>query len=516
MLLGFVNRAVDYLEKHMDDQDDSRIAQLKNIDLNNLKSELRKDLGSSLGTMNSTVDTLLKAGQDSFDRFIDVPQKEKINNDIDKLFNVKLDSEDNSFVDDQSSLEELLNFYDLGDDMLLDVDKFDHRFSSRQYDPSRIRNNVVDEEKLERDFENFVGHTPRSNKDVLELQNDFEKFVASDLTKRKNRDFDEYVYIKDDNNTPDFANHNRRLSNPGIMEDPVIPAARRQVNEEPSFTMSEEDSKLLDLIARNVERNQVRSSFEDNYRPGNKNESLDDVFSDVVSNESVDDDISLDQIVDDETVENLIDYASDDDSVTPVDKNDIIKLLQDMDVANQKNYYDDYQIDAENDIYSEDILPIQETYQNIQQQPGFVNSLIDDLRTKMIEEDEKRQAIEEEYAKVFDRIHKSYPYLSSGFIRSVYELKDSIANEYPYNTKIIVLHRLVFKEVEYLRQFVEIALSHNFSINADEDKMIVDVFKEYINTDGKIITSIFDVSNQAALLGGEYDGYRVLFTQKVQ
>ncbi|MBO7699003.1 MAG: hypothetical protein J6S38_08240 [Erysipelotrichaceae bacterium] len=208
MLLGFVNRAVDYLEKHMDDQDDSRIAQLKNIDLNNLKSELRKDLGSSLGTMNSTVDTLLKAGQDSFDRFIDVPQKEKINNDIDKLFNVKLDSEDNSFVDDQSSLEELLNFYDLGDDMLLDVDKFDHRFSSRQYDPSRNRNNVVDEEKLERDFENFVGHTPRSNKDVLELQNDFERFVASDLTKRKNRDFDEYVYIKDDNNTPDFANHN--------------------------------------------------------------------------------------------------------------------------------------------------------------------------------------------------------------------------------------------------------------------------------------------------------------------
>ena len=53
------------------------------------------------------------------------------------------------------------------------------------------------------------------------------------------------------------------------------------------------------------------------------------------------------------------------------------------------------------------------------------------------------------------------------------------------------------------------------TVNADEDKMIVDVFKEYINTDGKIITSIFDVSNQAALLGGEYDGYRVLFTQKV-
>ena len=49
----------------------------------------------------------------------------------------------------------------------------------------------------------------------------------------------------------------------------------------------------------------------------------------------------------------------------------------------------------------------------------------------------------------------------------------------------------------------------------EANKKIVDVFKEYMNSDGKIITSIFEVANQASLLGGEYDGYRVLYTQKV-
>ena len=43
---------------------------------------------------------------------------------------------------------------------------------------------------------------------------------------------------------------------------------------------------------------------------------------------------------------------------------------------------------------------------------------------------------------------------------------------------------------------------------------MVDVIKEYMNTDGKIITSIFEVANQSALLGGEYDGYRVMLEEK--
>ena len=528
MLLGFINKAVEYLEKHMDEQSDAKLAQLKNLDLNALESELKGNLDSSLGTMNSTIETLLQAGEDSFDKFIDIPQKKRISNEIDKMFDVNLDTDEP--LDQKASLEDLLSFYNLSDDMLLDEENLDHRFSSIREKPISRNPVIMDEEQLERNFENFVGHTPKKgNKlDVLETQNDFERFVVTDPSKRSKKKFDEYVYIRDDDSMPDFASSRKNAAdllkdgiynNPGTEPVDVKPVRKeiRKEPEEPVFMMSKEDSRLLDMIARNVEKNQENSSLESRFasETQEKNTELDNVFSEVVSNESEYDGPNLDDIVDSETVENLIDYATDDDLVSPADNNDIIKLLQDMDVANQKNYYNDQPFDSNNNVYNEDLISPEHTYQSLQQQPGFVNTLIDDLRNKMIQEDERRQAIEEEYAQVFDRIHKTYPYLSSGFVRSVYELKDSIANEYPFNVKIIVLHRVIFKEVEYLRQFVEIALNHDFSINADEDKMIVDVFKEYINTDGKIITSIFDVSNQAALLGGEYDGYRVLFTQKV-
>ena len=39
--------------------------------------------------------------------------------------------------------------------------------------------------------------------------------------------------------------------------------------------------------------------------------------------------------------------------------------------------------------------------------------------------------------------------------------------------------------------------------------MIVDLFKLYRNSDGKILTNIFEIANQARLLHGEYEGYRV-------
>ena len=522
MLLGFVNKAVDYLNQHMDDQSNSKLEELRNMDLKSLESELKDNLGSSLGSMNSTMETLLQAGEDSFDKFIDIPKKEKISNEIDKLFDVDLDPGEP--LDKKASLEDLLSFYNLGDDMLLDDENLDHRFSSIRKEPIRRRPVIMDEEQLEKNFEEFVGHAPRKNRefDVLEADNGIQRYVATDKTRRSGKDFDKYVYLTDDTKTPDFAN-SRRSQEPIIntvygnqgFENRTPDYVRDP--QETTFKMSEEDSRLLDMIARNVEKAHSRDSLNSSYKVTENRTAtdLDNVFSEVVSNEDYEGP-NLDDIVDSETVENLIDYATDDDLVSPADKDDIIKLLQDMDVGNQRNLYSDENFGInDNNVYNEDTISADTTYQSLQQQPGFVNTLIDDLRTKMIQEDERRQAIEEEYSQVFDRIHKTYPYLSSGFVRSVYELKDSIANDYPFNVKIIVLHRVIFKEVEYLRQFVEIALNHDFSINADEDKMIVDVFKEYINTDGKIITSIFDVSNQAALLGGEYDGYRVLFTQKV-
>ena len=56
MLLGFVNRAVDYLDRHLDDRSDPTLTELKNIDLVSLKKELSESLVFSFGSMPPAVD----------------------------------------------------------------------------------------------------------------------------------------------------------------------------------------------------------------------------------------------------------------------------------------------------------------------------------------------------------------------------------------------------------------------------------------------------------------------------
>lgn len=143
----------------------------------------------------------------------------------------------------------------------------------------------------------------------------------------------------------------------------------------------------------------------------------------------------------------------------------------------------------------------------------YVGDLFDEFANNEYEVDDfknKQQRINELNKKIYDSIVALYPYLSNGFIKGVYELKESFASDYEEGQKIIILHRLVFTDLEGLRQFVDVMMSHEYFVNVDEKQMIVDTFKEHVNSDGKILTDIFEIANQAKLLTGEYDGYRII------
>lgn len=159
------------------------------------------------------------------------------------------------------------------------------------------------------------------------------------------------------------------------------------------------------------------------------------------------------------------------------------------------------------DIFSEilEAEPVveEEEEELILEENEYIDDLIDDLKDYY--EDERTESVKD----IYDQINELYPYLSKGFVRSVYDLKESIAYEYPYNRMVVALHRIHFVSLEDLHQFVEIVTNHNYGVNVDESKMIVDLFKEYRNTDGKILTNIFEIANQAKLLRGEYEGYRI-------
>lgn len=117
---------------------------------------------------------------------------------------------------------------------------------------------------------------------------------------------------------------------------------------------------------------------------------------------------------------------------------------------------------------------------------------------------EEKLSEEEE---IYQQINEMYPYLSRDFIIRVYELKEVIAQNYPLNEMVLVLHRVHFDRLDDLQQFVEIVSNHGYNVNVDENKMIVDLFRRYQNTDGKILSNIFEIANQAGLLHGVYEGY---------
>ena len=123
MLLGFVNRAVEYIDKHMDEEPDARLAELKNIDLASIKDELADNLDLSLGTMQSTMSTLLKAGNEAFDRFIENHGQRSFYDEINNIFDEDKDKqkeEEDLVLNNQDKLASLLSFYNLEDDFDID------------------------------------------------------------------------------------------------------------------------------------------------------------------------------------------------------------------------------------------------------------------------------------------------------------------------------------------------------------------------------------------------------------
>lgn len=224
-------------------------------------------------------------------------------------------------------------------------------------------------------------------------------------------------------------------------------------------------------------------SYEDtSYLEDLYNRPIEDIY---ITNPCADLDIEpeeANEVIDEEQTDNQEDSVNQEDNLNEETLEDT-KEDVDEDVENQANYVDDY-----------------------------ISSLMNDLSKESPTDkalEEKQKEIDAKNA-IYDSIKAIYPYLSDGFIKGVYDLKDSLANEYKDGEDLIILHRLNFSDIEGLRRFVEVIMQHDYLVNVDERQMIVDAFKEHINADGKILTDIFEVANQAKLLTGEYDGYRIL------
>jgi len=303
---------------------------------------------------------------------------------------------------------------------------------------------------------------------------------------------------------------------------------------------AEEEHKELEIKKEDVDLKEFKDTLTDIIKNELKEDKPEPVKEKVVEEEQED----LPFIQDDDEVYNAIKKAADnkdhfEDEIEDLIQSDTKDVKYDEEVLNQ--IIDDVNEETkveENMMYSD-------AHHN-----AYVNDLIDDLQKKMEKglfeatgNEEPKQEVKEEYTpevhnqyvtnlmkdlqkqidleeinrkkleeaeQVYKEINDVYKHLPRRFVHVVYDARNDIVEGLLDNQRVILLHRAKFEELDNLRQYAEILLTHDFNVNVDEDQMIVDAIKVIDNSEGRIVTNIFEVANQAYLLGGVYDGYRVI------
>ena len=419
-----------------------------------------------------------------------------------------------------------------------------------------ITSEEVFEEKNEASFEDILDN--KLGKEEIDVQSDHEavaliKDILSNLDDNIEKEkviniesVDNEDIIDEENNDEEALLEEENVEETSDDNKEAIIDASADIKEEDieeSNDKEDESFKTEETIDNNVFIDNEEETFDDTTIDDVEEASFDedlDLNDDEVVEENIVDEGNEEEILDNENSFVNNDYIEDynnrsldeiyianpglealeksgdhleEDSI--IEENGVIK--EDEENLNDENLEDSIDLDTLMNETDENLnvtgLETTETETKNDYLTDLINTLNSDDFAKKIEENKRKE--EELKSKVYDSIREIYPYLSNGFIKGVYDLKEVFASEYKENKKIVILHRLVFEDIDGLRKFVEVMISHNYLINADENKMIVDVFKEHVNADGKILTDIFEVANQAKYLTGEYDGYRVIKEEEV-
>ena len=679
MLLGFVNRAVEYIDKHMDEEPDARLAELKNIDLASIKDELADNLDLSLGTMQSTMSTLLKAGNEAFDRFIENHGQRSFYDEINNIFDEDKDKqkeEEDSVLNNQDKLASLLSFYNLEDDFDIEEESEEEEKhieeskevvveNKEEIEEVKENNDEVVEEETEYELSpedhelmKEIAKNASSDDDTRPLPLHYDKKTNEDIdsifneiienenndkvediepSEENNEDnglvdqlleelppidttlidelLDKIISVKDDNDI-DATNEPKQeevlpnddnkdvLGNSELIQN-IIESSLNQdeeVLEEVKETEQPLTEEINDVNSSELVENIIENSLNQDEDINNNSEELmvEDDTNEEVSSADIDTNISEDTTIqsedknDDNHIEEQASTSEDvNDSIEeePIEENEFINDFNDylgpvyahevienplvdihfdepveeeetiadevfdnpanveeisaskvienplVDIhldepieeeitdivepvieedSNVENIEEDVnetaKEDVNNEVESEE--KVEETVKdtNNNDKP-YVSTLLDDLKKQLETEAEIKKQKEEKNKEIYDRISRMYPYLSKSFVKTVFDLKEDFARDYSNGQKVVVLHRIKFMNVDNLRQFAEIALNHDYLINVDENKLIVDIFKQFDNSDGKILANIYEIANQGCLLNGTYEGYNVIINE---
>ena len=388
------------------------------------------------------------------------------------------------------------------------------------------KQNEINDETIDDNKENIEPYDANLNDDKSEIDKISKDNIEENLTKDDKNEqalSDELIEINNDqlvsskeneekvDNKESIEPYDAELNNDkseidDTNKDDINEVATKDDTNKPYLTDELKEINELSKLIEEYEQSHNEQKNGDNYDDNKEIIGLDE---NNFINEELQQEIDKEQAKEDENVsDDYLDEYNNRSLEQLYIPNPGANVLEAKEETNED--LNDYQ-EENNNVLLDDSKNDKET--NKEQDDDYLKQLFDEFTTNKYEVDDfsyKQQKIKQFNKKIYDSIISLYPYLSDGFIKGVYELKTSFTNDYKEGEKIVILHRLIFKEIDKLRKFVDIMINHNYLVNVDEKQMIVDTFKEHINSDGKILTDIFEIANQAKLLDGEYDGYRII------
>ncbi len=438
------------------------------------------------------------------------------------------------FVDDEVNNEQTAAILNVSDDTVKEKDNHLVNYESSYEEPVK-KEKVVEEEIVLNDF----NVEEAIEKEFLEIQN-----RKANIEETKKTNDDDYSFVDgvlvNDGELLERNKENEETLNSDVDEHEDI--EEKQIEDKEDLEESEEldDEVLADepsedsiSLFDDVPLSKKLTSFTDQYEasanPYYRAEDLSFDKDDEVETEEKEDSISsflkelkenkeedlseetsgiIADLIDDKT----INRETETENEPLIIENDYVEAYNNRSL--EEMYIPNPGLNALENEVEDDSGLVEETNEETESnEDSYLNDLFDEFTNNDFEVDDisdKQKQEEATKKEIFDSIVTLYPYLSNGFIKGVYDLKQSFVNDYKDGEKIIILHRLHFEDINGLRQFVDVMIEHGYLVNVDEKQMIVDTFKEHINSDGKILTDIFEIANQGKLLTGDYEGYRII------
>lgn len=116
---------------------------------------------------------------------------------------------------------------------------------------------------------------------------------------------------------------------------------------------------------------------------------------------------------------------------------------------------------------------------------------------------------ERQYPEAVYDISTLYPYLNLKFINAVFNNFAVFNEEFEIGSACRITHKVQFPEAQNLISFIEIIKEFGYDIEGTDEEHNILVHLDFENQESKILSEIYNISNQVNCLDGLYKGYEL-------